>query len=149
MEVFMDTLSVDIRYVKGIGEKKAKLMNKLGLFTMHDLVSYFPRAYEDRTAVKKISELELEEDICIEAGLVAAPRLSHIRKGLSVLKFRVSDGTGMVDITCFNQPWLKDKLKTGELYIFFGRVGGNLLHREMTNPVFELSDSPAKLTRRI
>jgi len=142
-------LSTDIRFVKGIGEKKAKLMNKLGLFTMRDLISYFPRAYEDRTSIKKIAELELDESVCVEAGLVAAPRLSHVRKGLSVVKFRISDGTGILDVTCFNQPWLKDKLRTGELYIFYGKVGGNLLRREMTNPVFEAPDSPARLTRRI
>ena len=92
-------LSTDIRFVKGIGEKKAKLMNKLGLFTMRDLISYFPRAYEDRTSIKKIAELELDESVCVEAGLVAAPRLSHVRKGLSVVKFRISDGTGILDVT--------------------------------------------------
>jgi ATP-dependent DNA helicase RecG len=142
-------LSTDIRFIKGVGEKKAKLMNRLGLFTVRDLISYFPRAYEDRTVIRKISELELDQSVCVEATLMTAPKLSHIRKGLNLVKFRVSDGTGVLDITCFNQPWIRDRLKMGRSYVFFGKVGGNLLRREMTNPVFEPSDSPPRLTRLI
>lgn len=142
-------LTTDVRYIKGVGEKKAKLLNKLGLFTIGDLISYFPRAYEDRTTIKKISELELDSSACVEGCLVSAPRLNHIRRQLNVIKFQVSDGTSLLDITCFNQPWLKDKLKTGEKYVFFGKVSGNLIRREMVNPAIESSDSPPRLTRRI
>ncbi|MGI6040473.1 MAG: ATP-dependent DNA helicase RecG, partial [Eubacteriales bacterium] len=98
-------LTTDIRYIKGVGEKKAKLLNKLGLFTIGDLISYFPRAYQDRTEIKKISELELEAAVCIEATLTGTPRLNHIRRQLNILKFQVSDGTGILDVTYFNQPW--------------------------------------------
>ncbi|MGI6577820.1 MAG: ATP-dependent DNA helicase RecG, partial [Eubacteriales bacterium] len=79
-------LTTDVRYIKGVGEKKAKLLNKLGLFTIGDLISYFPRAYEDRTTIKKISELELDSSACVEGCLVSAPRLNHIRRQLNVIK---------------------------------------------------------------
>ena len=142
-------LSTDVRYIKGVGEKKAKLFYKLGLFTIGDLISYFPRAYEDRTAVKKISDLELNISACVEGCPVNSPRLAHVRKDLNVIKFQVSDGTDLLDVTCFNQPWLKNKLKQGEKYVFFGKVTGNLIRREMVNPAIEPSDSPPRLTRRI
>lgn len=142
-------LTTDIRYIKGVGEKKAKLLNKLGLFTMADLISYFPRTYEDRTEIKKISKLQLDDATCVKASLVGVPKLSHIRRQLNVLKFQVSDGTGILNITYFNQPWMKDRVKTDETYIIFGKVSGNLLRREMINPSIEPVDSQPRLTRRI
>ena len=142
-------LTTNIRYIKGVGEKKAKLLNKLGLFTIGDLISYFPRAYQDRTEIKKISELELEAAVCIEATLTGTPRLNHIRRQLNILKFQVSDGTGILDVTYFNQPWMKDRLKAGETYVIYGKVSGNLLRREMVNPAIEPLDSLPRLTRRI
>lgn len=145
----MGTLNAKITEIKGIGQKKAGLFNKLGLFSLRDLISYFPRAYQDRTHISKIKDILSGEDICIEAALISPPKLSNIRKGLSLVKFRVSDGTGLLDITYFNQPWVSSRLKTGEKYVFYGKVGGNLIQKSMTNPVFETSDSTPKLTRRI
>ena len=85
-------LSTDVRYIKGVGEKKAKLFYKLGLFTIGDLISYFPRAYEDRTEIKKISDLVLDISACVEGCPVNPPRLSHVRTDLSIIRFQVSDG---------------------------------------------------------
>jgi len=142
-------LTTDVRYLKGVGEKKAKLFYKLGLFTIGDLLTYFPRSYEDRSSIKKIHELEPDTSVCIEGCLVSAPRLTQVRQQLSIIRFQVSDGTDLLDVTCFNQPWLKNKLETGVKYVFFGKVTGNLIRREMVNPSIEPSDSPPRLTRRI
>ena len=59
----MISLDTDIRYIKGVGEARAKLMAKLGIFTLRDLVSYFPRAYEDRTAVKTRANAQVGETV--------------------------------------------------------------------------------------
>ena len=142
-------LTTDVRYLKGVGEKKAKLFYNLGLFTIGDLLTYFPRSYEDRSSIKKIHELEPDTSVCIEGCLVSAPRLTQVRQQLSIIRFQVSDGTDLLDVTCFNQPWLKNKLETGVKYVFFGKVTGNLIRREMVNPSIEPSDSPPRLTRRI
>ena len=77
----MPDLTTDVRYVKGIGEQRAKALEKLGIRTLRDLISYFPRAYDDRRAYKKIKDLEEGENACVEAMVAAAPVLSHIRKG--------------------------------------------------------------------
>ena len=144
----MAKLDTDIRYVRGVGEARAKKLAKLGITDMESLIGYFPRDYEDRTAIKTIAELTIGETACFAATVAGVPRASHIRKGLDLLKFRAVDETAAIDITYFNQNYLKDTFHVGETYIFYGRAEGNLLRRQMTNPVFE-REGMARVTGRI
>ena len=130
-------LDSTIRYLKGVGEAREKLFKKLDIETLRDLIEYFPRAYEDRTVFKKINELTIGEYVCVRAIAAAAPKLSHIRKGLDLVKVRVVDEAGSIEITFFNSPFVKDAIKQGESYVFYGKVSGTLLRPEMTNPLFE------------
>ena len=82
----MPELKTDIRYIKGIGEQRAKSLAKLDIFTLQDLVSYFPRAYDDRRAARKISDLADGETVCVEAMVAAEPTLQRIRKGMEIIK---------------------------------------------------------------
>ena len=132
-----DSLDIGIRYIKGVGEAREKLMIKLGIRTLRDLVGYFPRAYEDRTVIKNIGSLVIGESVCVRAMVADKPRLSHIRKGLDIVKLRAVDEFGSLEITFFNQPFVKDTLKQGKTYIFYGKISGTLLRPEMSNPVFE------------
>ena len=59
-------LDTSIRYIKGVGEAREKLMEKLGIRTLRDLVGYFPRAYQDRTIIKSINELVIGETVCVK-----------------------------------------------------------------------------------
>ncbi len=133
----MPTLTTDIRAIKGIGEQRAKSLAKLHIATLRDLIAYFPRSYEDRTAVTPIARLQSGETACVEAMVAAAPTLSRVRRGLELVKLRAVDATGTLDITFFNQPYMKDQLKAGETYTFCGKIEGALLRRQMTNPVVE------------
>ena len=99
----MPELKTDVRYIKGIGEQRAKSLAKLNIFTLRDLISYFPRAYDDRRAARRISELQDGESVCVEAMIAAAPTLHRIRKGMELVKTRVVDESGALDITFFNQ----------------------------------------------
>ena len=122
----MPTLTTDIRAIKGIGEQRAKSLAKLHIATLRDLIAYFPRSYEDRTAVTPIAQLQSGETACVEAMVAAAPTLSRVRRGLELVKLRAVDATGTLDITFFNQPYMKDQLKAGETYTFFGKAEGAL-----------------------
>ena len=144
----MAELHTDVRYIRGIGEQKAKALNKLGIATLRDLIAYFPRAYEDRRARKAIRELETGESACVEAMVAAAPTLSRVRKGLELVKLRAVDATGTLDITFFNQPYRRDSLKAGETYIFYGKAEGSPRHRQMVNPLVE-REGRALLTGRL
>ncbi len=133
----MADLKTDARYVKGIGEQRAKALAKLGIHTLRDLISWFPRRYEDRTETRRIADLIPGETACAAAMVAAAPTVTHVRKGLDLVKLRAVDETGALDVTFFNQSWLKNSLRAGETYVFCGKAEGSLFRRRMTNPVVE------------
>ena len=145
----MADLHTDVRYIKGIGEKKAQALHKLGVFSLYDLISFFPRKYEDRSQFKPIALTMDGETVCIQALVADTPRLSHIRRGMDIVKLRAVDDSGSVDITFFNQPYAKDNLHRGESYNFFGRVELRGGRRTMANPVYEPEERAGQVTGRI
>ncbi len=145
----MTRLDTDIRYIKGVGEQKARAFEKLGVTNLRELVMNFPRVYEDRTAVKTIPRLQFGDTCCVSATVAAPPRLSFIRKGLDITRVPVVDAGGRMTVTFFNRSYVKNTLIPGESYIFYGRIGGRIGAPEMTNPVFEKETNTPAATRRI
>ena len=142
-------LNTGIRYLKGVGEKRAEAFEKLGIATVYDLLNYFPRDYEDRRNFRNISEVMSGDKVCINAFVSGRVKTREIRKGFTVSEFRAVDETGGINIVFFNQKYSVDKLSAGERYVFFGRVedrGGKLT---MTNPTFEREDSSGDKTGAI
>ncbi len=145
----MSEADKEIRYLKGVGEARAKALGKLGISTFGDLVEYFPRAYEDRTSFSPIMAAPLDEPVCIRALVANTPTLSRVRRGMELVKLRAVDDSGSVDITYFNQSWIRNQIRQGEVYIFYGKLGGNLTHRTMSNPDWEPEISEGVKTGRI
>lgn len=145
----MPDLNTDVRYIKGIGEQRAKALAKLGISDLGSLVSCFPRAYEDRTTFKPIAMCAPNETVCIRAMIASEPVLSRVRRGMELLKFRIVDESGAVDVTFFNQSYYKARLHRGDAYVFYGKLGGTARRLSMTNPVFEPEDAPNGVTGRI
>ena len=145
----MADLNTDVRYIKGIGEKKAQALNKLGVFSLYDLISYFPRKYEDRSRYCPIALTTPDEPVCIRAIVADTPRLVRIRRGMELVKFRAVDESGSVDITYFNQNYVKDQFQLGESYIFFGKIEIKGSHRSMVNPMHEKEGTENGITGRI
>ena len=141
-------LKSGVRELPGIGEARAKALEKLGLATVDDLLHYFPRQYEDRRSGTTIARAPEGEPVCIAAMVAETPRLSRIRKGLELTRAKVVDATGAMTVTFFNQSYVKDALRPGESYIFYGKAEGGGARRQMTNPVFE-RESAARFTGRI
>ncbi len=133
----MISLDTEVKYVKGVGEKKAGFLAKLGIFSLRDLLRHFPREYEDRRTVKRLIDILPGESACVEGAVVSAPQLSRIRRGLDIVRCRISDGSATCEVSFFNQSWQRSRLVPGEEYVFYGKFGGDLLRRELTNPVFE------------
>ena len=133
----MAELNTDIRYIKGIGETRAKALHKLGIATLGDLLSYFPRRWEDRTLTRPIRELPVGEYACVRAMLAGDPTASRIAGGRTLVKVRAVDDSGALDVAFFNQEYRRTSLHKGETYIFYGKVEGDLLRRRMTNPLLE------------
>ena len=138
----MADLRTDVRYIKGIGEQRAKALDKLGIRTLRDLIAFFPRRYEDRRESRRITELVPGESACVTVIAASEPTVSHIRRGLDLVKIRMADETAVLDVTFFNQAWLQRQLRQGEEYVLYGKVeeGGSLFRRRMANPVVERPD---------
>lgn len=145
----MPELNSDVRYIKGIGEQRAKSLAKLGITTLFDLISYFPRGYEDRSVIYSISQAPLNENCCVSGIVASTPKLSRVRRGMELVKLRAVDDSGAVDITFFNQSYVREQLVPGKEYIFYGKLSGTLTHRSMTNPLFEPEDTKGTVTNRI
>lgn len=145
----MDHLNDSVQYMKGVGEKRALAFQKLGIRTYRDLLSNFPRAYEDRRAFYTIADAPIDTPVCVRAMVSGSPSAVRARRGLTFIKLRAVDETGVLDITYFNQNWLKNALTPGVTYIFYGRVGENGRRRTMTNPAFEAEDNQGVVTGRI
>ncbi len=119
----MSDLHTDVRYIKGIGEARAKALAKLGITDLLSLISYFPRDWEDRSALRTIDTLPIGENCCVRAMVASSPVASHVRKGLTdLLKVKVVDNTSALFLTFFNQPYLKNTLIVGET-VFYGKTG--------------------------
>jgi len=127
-------LNKNIQFVKGVGEVRAKQLNKMGINTVYDLITYYPRAYEDRTNIKEIKDFVLGENVLFKATVMSKITTRRIRKNLTIHSFFVSDGTGSIKITVFNQNYLKNTIFEGKEYGFYGKVDGNVLRFEINSP---------------
>ena len=145
----MPSLFDSVRYVKGVGEARAKQLHNLGVDTLYDLIAYFPRAYEDRSRMVPIADLEADTPACFEAMVVSNPHLAHIRKGLDIVKVRVADESAALNLVFFNQSYIKDTLVYGQTYVFYGSLSTDYMGYQMTNPVVEKPEEPGVSTRRI
>lgn len=122
----------------GIGPARAAQLKKLGIYSIYDLISHYPRAYEDRSKVIPICEITVETPACFKATVISYPKTSHIRKGMDITKVTVSDMTERLNLVFFNQPYLQDQLKYGEDYVFYGTLREGF-GRQMQNPHFSKS----------
>ena len=144
----MEGLEKEIQYIKGVGPNRAKLLNRLEIYTLEDLITYYPRNYEDRSKPKMIASLCDGEEALIEAVVVSKMSEQRIRRNMTLFKIIVRDETGTCLLTWFNQGYLKTKFIVGNKYKFYGKasIKGNRI--EMTNPVFD-SEETNKNTGKI
>ena len=132
----MIDLDKDVKYIKGVGPSRVLLLNKLGIFTLKDLITYYPRTYEDRSKPKVICECEDGQEVLIEA--IACGKISNVRiRGKTMQKLVVRDETASVNITWFNQPYLRNIFVIGNKYKFFGKINKKNGKFTMTSPIFE------------
>lgn len=127
----------DIRYLKGVGEKRAELFNKKGIKTVEDLLYYFPRSHEDRTEMKEISDCAEGETVCISVTVFSPVKDARVRRNLLISTMIVSDQTGALNVVWYNNRYVKGQFMTGDEYILYGKITRNRGKMEMINPVFE------------
>ena len=110
-----------IETLKGIGEKTAKLFEKVGIRTIDDLLHYYPKGYDTYGEPKAIGELSEDETSAVEGFLKSGATGVHIN-GLSIVQATISDMTGKLRLVWYHMPYLKNTLRPDSHFIFRGRV---------------------------
>ncbi|MCF6149995.1 MAG: ATP-dependent DNA helicase RecG [Candidatus Kuenenia sp.] len=129
-------LNQSIQYLKGVGPKRSKLLERLGIKTIYDLLYYFPRDYNDFSKVQKISESKIGANITIQATIDGIQN-RVARRGKSILEVFVSDETGTIAATWFNQPFLVNKFHVGDRLFLHGKVN-SYKYLQLLSPEYEI-----------
>lgn len=132
------SLTDSIRTVKGIGPKKAMLLEKMSIRTLRDALECYPRDYEDRTHIVPVATVKEGEKVSVCAVVGTQPLTKYIRKGMEITRFRVFDTSGTLTITYYNNRYAVAGLREGQEYLFYGRIQGQGAQRTMVCPVYEL-----------
>lgn len=147
-----ELIDKNIRYVKGIGPKKEKLFNKIGIFTVSDLLRYFPRNYQDRRFITPITQINPNDTFLIK-GIVKRKNLRQTKPGFvkrgknTILEIAISDDTGFCYCVWFNQGYLADKIKVDDQIFAFGKVSFFRGKLQMSSPDFEIIEGPNQDTQ--
>ena len=129
---------------KYITTKQLSNLKSLGINTIYDLIYYFPRAYDDRTNIKKIGELKFNEYVVLKATVMSVVNLT-VRSGKKIVKAMVTDGTGIMEILWFGMPYIKKSLKIGEEYLFIGQTKKSAVF-QLINPEYKLFSGQQKVS---
>ena len=136
----MVQLDTRLQFLKGVGEARAKTFSKQNIFSVSDLLRNYPRAYEDWNNVTPIRDVNINENVCIRAIVAESPKVVRINGGRILVKTAISDGSDYMNVTFFNNKYVKDQLKEDEEYLFFGKVTVDKYGAKgMLSPRFEKS----------
>ncbi len=133
----MDRSVESVRYLKGVGEKRAEQFQKLGIVTLRDLLRHFPRTYEDWSNPLPLSEATVGETVCVRGYVTTSVQEHRVRKGMTLYRFTVSDGQSRATVTLFNNPYTAEKIRRGEEILLYGQIKGDDRRLEMTSPQIE------------
>jgi len=141
-------LDAPLTAIQGIGPKSAQTLEKLGLRTLEDLLWHLPRRYDDYSQLKTVNRLWYGEEVTI-IGAVDELHLRPTRGGQKLVEAVISDGTGALRVTWFNQPWIADRLRPGRAIVLSGRIDQYLGRLTMNNPEWEPLERQQLHTNRI
>lgn len=127
-----------LRYIKGIGPKRAQALEKLGIQTPRDLLYFFPWRYEDRSQFRKIAELNPGETATVRGDILSV-NLKRIRR-FTILEVKVGDESGLIPAVWFNQPYLKDQFTPDKQIILYGKTAVSKEKLQFSSPDFEIID---------
>ena len=132
------TLALDapVTSVRLVSPKRAQALGKLGISTVRDLVSNYPRRYIDMSHVATIADSRIGETCTIKAR-VHEVKVKRPKRRIVLAEVTIVDNTGTLIVTAFNQPWLADQLKPGAAVAVSGEVAFNYGYKRMTNPYIE------------
>ena len=142
-------LNAPVTVLPGVGPKHGKTLERLGLETLEDMLYFFPRRYDDYSQLKPINRLEYGEQVTV-IGTVQSASNRKVRNGrVNITEGVISDGTGNLRATWFNQPWIAKKLRSGVQVVLSGKIDQYLGRITMNNPEIEQIEQQNLHTNRI
>src|SRR5687768_9367152 len=142
-------LDAKLTVLQGVGPRHAETLSKLGLHTLGDMLYYYPRRYDDYSQLKPIKELFYGEQITV-IGTIQTVTTRPIRGGkASIVEVIISDGTGGLRLSFFNQPWLANRFKVGDAISVSGKIDQYLGRLVMNSPDWESVEVESLHTNRI
>ena len=135
---------MELKYIKGLSEKRIADLNKMNVFTAEDLIRVFPRGYLDMRKAVSLSVAQNNQFVLTKGTVVSAPDTIPRKGRFTYYKIFCEQDGEPFTVIWFNQPYVKDKIKVGETYLFYGRVR-NRYSFSVTNPSFEVLDGATKL----
>ena len=130
-------MNTDIGKLYGVGSAKKAAYGKLGIYIVEDIISHYPRGYEDRGSVKPLCDADGQSKSSHILLVATEPRISTVKGRMSLLKFKAYDESGVCEITFFNQNYLKSVFSLGSEFRFYGKVEKKGSRYYMSSPAYE------------
>ena len=145
-EAAMVEFDTRIKFLKGVGETRARYLEKLGIFSIGALLRYYPKRYEDWNTVTEIRDVPINETACIKATVIERVSEVRVKNGKLLTKTTISDMSGFMPIVFFNNKYIKNSLKENEEYLFFGKVTLDAYkNKTMLSPRIEVAGEKQRL----
>lgn len=125
-----------IRALKGIGDKKEALFHKLRIFNVEDLLLFYPRDYEERIYIKELTQADVGRKVVVQGRILGPATVKKIRSNLNLTTFSCQGEGQRFRVTYFNVPFVKNALKSGQDYFFFGKLQWAFGSFSLENPEY-------------
>ncbi len=127
--------NMELSEIKGIGTKKLEVLNSMGIHDVNDLLNYFPTRYENRSIVKNISQLKDQDNCVIKVKFIDKPVTRYIRKNLNLTTAMAFDDTAKINVSWFNQPFIRNQIKPDTTYYLYGKIQRNRNQIKISSPI--------------
>ena len=131
------TANTDIQFLKGVGLKRAEILKSKGIDTVGALLRFYPRKYLDWTNITLVKKAPFFENVCLKAKIVTPIETVETRRGITIYKFLAEDESGRFSVSLFNQVYLANRLNLGSEYLFYGKLDGSFVLRQMSSPIIK------------
>ena len=137
----------NIKNLKSVGPKRLKLLNNIGIFSIKDLLYFYPRRYEDSSKILKLSEGIIGEKSTFRCRILSLLDNRNIRRGLSITSFLIEDDSAEAKLIFFNNRFIKNTIDFGETYLIYGKYERFRGRIQLTSPEIEKVDNIRNLGR--
>lgn len=135
----------NIKFIKGVGEKRAEMFYNLGIFDVDSLIHFYPRKYEDWTKTLTVAQADNGSNVTLKATMITPVKEHLIKRGMTLYKCKFSDGESVINVTIFNNKYLAKALRVYEDYVLFGKIEKNFTSASMSSPKIEKLDTGIRI----